>query len=153
MSHYADLIRGGGSKGLPRAMHAFYESLLEAVPDPDAFLADYIQIAVLYPNALFVAGTPQYVSIAPWNGEIVHVGMVNQRLVTGGPSVVSFKVDGGTAFATLNTGAGTVGLAIGADVDPPAEIDKGGLLSAESDGNGLGVSEVLVFATLRFRNG
>ena len=153
MSHFEEFIRQGSSKGMPRAMEAFYQSIANLIPEEEAFLADYIQLAVNYPAAIFVTGTDaQYMAVAPWDGEITQLAIVNQRTITGGPAAVAFKINGGSAIATLGTGAGTIGLV---DSDLPAtpyEIDQGEVLTAESDGNATGTSEIMVFATLRSRS-
>lgn len=151
MAHYDEFIRAGSSKGMPRAMHAFYESLEGLIDDEGGFLADYIQIAVLYPGTPFTTPLPQYVAIAPWKGEITQLAIVNQRSITGGPSVVSFKIDGGAAISTLSTGAGVIGET---DIDhahdaTPYPFLEGEVLTAEADGAATGLSEIMVFATIR----
>jgi hypothetical protein len=151
MSIDNSLIQGGGAKGLPRSMRAFYESLLEVVPDPDAPLAQYLQPGIYYPSDTFTDGTlPAYLAAPPFDAEVVAVAMVITRTITGAADV-DFTIDGGPAIATLNTGAGTQGLLITAAVDPPAPIDINEVLAAEADGVSTGNSAVTVFATLRSR--
>lgn len=152
MSQFDDFIRGGSAKGLPRSMQQFYESLIAAVPDPADPLADYIQVAINYPADIFTTGTDeQYIAVAPWDGEITQLAIVNQRTITGGPAAVAFKIDGGSAIATLSTGAGTKGLVDPDNPTTPYEINQGEVLTAESDGNATGNSTIMVFATLRSR--
>lgn len=147
MATIREAVRAGGAKGLPRSLKRFYELLADG-------LVDYLQPGVFYPAAMFtVAATPQYLSLAPWDGEITSVAFVVARAITGGPSDVEYKIDGGSAIATLSTGAGTQGLIVTEVFPTPIPFDEGELLTAESDGTPTGNSEVTVFANVRSRVG
>jgi hypothetical protein len=148
---FEPFVKAGGSKGMPRAMAGFYETLAAVIPEGSDFLADFIQIAVNYPSEIFTAGEPQYLSIAPWNGEIIQLAIVNQTTIVGGPSDITFKIQGSAGAVHLNTGNGTRGLVAIITPDDPYLIEKNNVLFAKSDGQATGDSSVMVFATLRSR--
>lgn len=140
-------VRRGGAKGLPRAHQALYDAI-----DAEGGFNDHIQASVSYGNTLFVLGTKQFLSIAPWDGEIVAVAMVNQADITSGPSLVDFDIEGGDSnpVAQLTTGDNAAGTADFELLDPPVPILQGEVVSAQSDGVATGSNaEVVVFVILR----
>ena len=128
-------------------MGALYDAL-----DSLGGFSDHIQVSALYPVVLFVTGSdPQYLGVAPWDGEILGVALVNQRAITGSQSTVDFELVGGGAnpFAQLNTGDNNRGSADTLTFSTPIPILAGEVILGQSDGNATGNSEVMLFVSLR----
>lgn len=127
---------------------AAYEKLGTEVPSGALFTC-----AVLYGATKYAAGTVLEVCVAPFDAKVVRVDQIIDTAVVGGDTGVALKVDGGTAFDTLQSGAGTKGLI---DTYTPAtagagpDVDTGSVLTATSDATATG-GEVLLLVTLQKR--
>lgn len=110
---------------------------------------DHIQAQMNYPPDIFVLGEALPIFISPWDGEIYFVAIIILRTITGGPSLIDFKIDGGSSIAQLSTDGLSVGEAASVLIDPVKPILSGAILCADSDGAASGQSSVAVFAGVR----
>ena len=147
MTSVRDIIREGGAKGLPRSMKAFYDAL-----DSAGAFQDHIQVAVNYPSSVFTTGSdPQFLSVAPWDGEILGFALVNQSTITGSQSVVDFDIVGGASnpIAQLDTQGNTLGEIDTITFATPVPILQDQAIRGQSDGNAAGISTVMLFVSMR----
>ena len=147
MTSVRDIIREGGAKGLPRSMKAFYDAL-----DSAGAFQDHTQVAINYPATIFTTGIdPQYLTIAPWDGEILGFALVNQSTITGSQSVVDFDIVGGGSnpIAQLDTQGGARGEIDSIVFATPVPISQSQIILGQSDGNATGLSTVMLFVTMR----